>query len=62
MNSKEQDRANKVYNLTIELAQVVEEKKAAAGGFRDEVKRIQKEINDIVDEANAPAVPEEVKK
>ena len=58
--SKEADRASRVYNLTIELAQVVEEKKNAVGGFNDEIKRVKNEIAQIIEEANAPAT-EEVK-
>lgn len=48
----EAQKASRVYNLTIELMQVISQKKAAVGGFNDEIKRIKAEIVDVVgDEA-----------
>jgi hypothetical protein len=38
----------RVYNLTLELAQIKQQKKDAMGGFRDEIKRIEGEIKDIL--------------
>lgn len=37
-----------VYNLTLELAEQEELKKAAAAGFREEIKRIKAEIADLI--------------
>lgn len=44
--------AERVYNLYIELERTKTQKKDAAAGFRDEVKRIEHEIKDILKAAN----------
>lgn len=43
-----QENKNRVYNLTVELAQMKSNKKAAMRGFTDEVKRLENEIKDIL--------------
>jgi len=40
--------AEKIYNLTLELVQVTQQKKSAMGGFNDEIKRIKNEMADIL--------------
>lgn len=48
----EAQKATRVLNLTIELMQVTSQKKAAVGGFNEELKRIKSEIAEAVgDEA-----------
>ena len=41
-------QANRVYNLSVELLQMKQNKKAAMRGFTDEIKRIESEIKDIL--------------
>ena len=43
--------AERVYNLNIELAQMEQQKKDSARGFRDEINRIKGEIRDILKSA-----------
>ena len=43
--------AERVYNLYVLLQQTKQQKKDAAGGFRDEIKRIENEIKDILKSA-----------
>ena len=40
--------AMKIYNLTLELAQLMQQKKDAMRGYTDEIKRIKEEIKDIL--------------
>lgn len=40
--------AERVYNLSLELAQIKQQKKDASRGFTDEIKRIEGEIRDIL--------------
>jgi len=40
--------AERVYNLYVEMQQIKSQKKDAAAGFRDEIKRIENEIKDIL--------------
>lgn len=44
--------AERVYNLYVELQRTKIQKKDAAAGFRDEIKRIENEIKDILKSAN----------
>ena len=42
------ETASKVLQLTIELIETRQQKKAAVGGYNDEIKRIEKEIQELV--------------
>lgn len=42
------ETASKVLQLTIELIETKQQKKAAVSGFNDEIKRIEKEIQELV--------------
>ena len=45
-----EERARRVYNLSLELRTTEQQKKDTAGGFRDEIKRIKAEIKDLLTE------------
>jgi len=42
------DVANKVLQLTIELIETKQKKKDSAAAFNEEIKRIQKEIDELI--------------
>lgn len=42
------ETASKVLQLTIELIEARQQKKAAVAGYNDEIKRIEKEIQELV--------------
>lgn len=42
------ETASKVLQLTIELIETKQQKKAAVAGYNDEIKRIEKEIQELV--------------
>ncbi len=42
------ETASRVLQLTIELIETRQQKKAAVGGYNDEIKRIEKEIQELV--------------
>lgn len=47
--SEEISTEEKVYNLTVELAEQKRLKKSAMEGFRDEIKRIEAEIKELIE-------------
>jgi hypothetical protein len=49
---KRSDAESEIYNLTQKLIQLKTDMKATVGGFRDEIKAIEKEIKDIVESVN----------
>ena len=49
---KRSDAESEIYNLTQKLIQLKADMKATVGGFRDEIKAIEKEIKDIVESVN----------
>jgi len=49
------ETANKVLQLTIELIETRQQKKAAVAGYNDEIKRIEKEIQELVTDADVEA-------
>jgi len=47
-------KESKVYQLCQELNEMREQKKASAIGFREEIKRIEDEINDLLEPRVTP--------
>lgn len=45
-----QESLEKVYELTKEVNQLKQEKKDSAAGYRDQIKVIEKEISDLIEE------------
>lgn len=52
----ESNKRERVYNLTIELLDIKTQKKAAMGGFNDEIKRLNAEIKEICEDTPAEGV------
>lgn len=49
-NLSRAEKESKVYNLTIELSQAKKNRKDLMGAARDEIKRIEMELKDLVKE------------
>lgn len=52
--------ADRVYNLTVDLIQLEKDKKATTAGYNEEIKRIKKEIADVINPKAKTEAPSDV--